>query len=110
MVLISAPQEENRHIQFDIDIKPHNEPARLFSLMHEAISSYKNWETLLAPRLILGIWFVRTHVCRVILIDARSCLKASQIYRAGKGDPALLPAQPHRQESICGAQVFLGWL
>ena len=26
--------------------------------MHETISSYENWETLLAPRLVLGLWFV----------------------------------------------------
>jgi hypothetical protein len=33
-----------------------NDPARLFRLMHKTISSHDDWETLLAPRILLGLW------------------------------------------------------
>lgn len=33
-----------------------NEPERLFTLMHEIIAEYPDYETLLAPRLVLGLW------------------------------------------------------
>ena len=36
-----------------------NNPERLFSLMQGIISSYTNWETVLAPRLVIGIWHPR---------------------------------------------------
>lgn len=44
---------------FDIDVKLQNDPDRLFSLIHKAISAHPNWETDLAPRLILGLWHPR---------------------------------------------------
>ncbi|KAH8834241.1 PLC-like phosphodiesterase [Flagelloscypha sp. PMI_526] len=47
---------ENLHAQFNVDVKPQNDPARLFRLMHNIISSYDGWETHLAPRLVLGLW------------------------------------------------------
>jgi len=50
---------ENRHAVFDIDVKVFNEPNRLFSLMHTIISSHDGWETLLAPRIVLGLWHPR---------------------------------------------------
>jgi hypothetical protein len=34
----------------------------LFSLMKAVIEQYPNWETVLAPRIILGIWHV-SHWC-----------------------------------------------
>ncbi|THH11737.1 hypothetical protein EW145_g484 [Phellinidium pouzarii] len=49
-------KEENRHVLFNVDVKIYNEPKRLFSLMHTIISSHDNWETLLAPRIVLGLW------------------------------------------------------
>ncbi|KAJ7368882.1 PLC-like phosphodiesterase [Mycena olivaceomarginata] len=47
---------ENQHANFNVDVKVQNTPARLFALMHETISSHPNWETLLAPRILLGLW------------------------------------------------------
>lgn len=44
---------------FDVDVKVFNEPTRLFSLMHTIISSHDGWETLLAPRIVLGLWHPR---------------------------------------------------
>lgn len=41
------------------DIKPQNDPERLFTLLHEIISSYADWQTQLAPRLLLGLWHPR---------------------------------------------------
>ena len=41
---------------FNIDVKPNNDPARLFTLMHDTLSSQPEWETKLAPRIILGLW------------------------------------------------------
>ncbi|KAI0053665.1 PLC-like phosphodiesterase [Auriscalpium vulgare] len=57
IALLMEPQ--NQHVKFDIDVKVYNDPARLFSLMHKVISSHPGWETLLAPRLILGLWHPR---------------------------------------------------
>ena len=43
-------------MKFNVDVKPQNDPARLFSLMHTIISSHENWQTALAPRILLGLW------------------------------------------------------
>jgi hypothetical protein len=40
-------------------MKVQNDPDRLFSLMHDAISCHPNWETAIAPRLVLGLWHPR---------------------------------------------------
>jgi len=50
---------ENQHIKFDIDVKVANDPDRLFSLMDKIVTSYPEWETMLAPRIILGLWHPR---------------------------------------------------
>ncbi|KAF5371344.1 hypothetical protein D9758_004181 [Tetrapyrgos nigripes] len=47
---------ENLHVKFNIDVKVQNDPARTFPLMHKAISAHPDWETTLAPRLVLGLW------------------------------------------------------
>jgi len=52
-------KEENQHVKFNIDVKVQNDPDRLFSLMHDVISSQPNWETTIAPRLVLGLWHPR---------------------------------------------------
>lgn len=39
-----------------VDVKVQNDPNRLFRLMHEVISAQPNWEDMLAPRIILGLW------------------------------------------------------
>lgn len=45
-----------KHVKLNLDIKPDNNPDRLFPLMRKVIESYPNFETDLAPRLILGLW------------------------------------------------------
>ena len=40
-------------------MKVQNDPPRLFNLMHGIISSYGDWETVLAPRILLGLWHPR---------------------------------------------------
>ena len=52
----NTTQPENLHVKFNVDVKVQNNPARLFSLMHDIIASYENWETRLAPRLLIGLW------------------------------------------------------
>lgn len=47
---------ECKHVKLNLDIKPDNDPERLFRLMRKVIESYPNFETDLAPRLILGLW------------------------------------------------------
>ncbi|KIY51679.1 PLC-like phosphodiesterase [Fistulina hepatica ATCC 64428] len=47
---------ENQHVKFDIDVKPQNDPPRLFTLLRDILSAIPDWETRLAPRLILGLW------------------------------------------------------
>lgn len=49
-------QPEYLHASFNIDIKPNNDPAALFTLLHKIVSSYENWEQNLAPRILLGLW------------------------------------------------------
>lgn len=43
-------------MQLNVDCKVNNDPDRLFSIMHKCISSFPDWETLLAPRILLGLW------------------------------------------------------
>ncbi|OJA19341.1 hypothetical protein AZE42_00409 [Rhizopogon vesiculosus] len=50
---------ENQHVKFNVDVKVQNDPDRLFSLMHEIISAQPDWETKLAPRILLGLWHPR---------------------------------------------------
>ncbi|XP_006456842.1 hypothetical protein AGABI2DRAFT_154321 [Agaricus bisporus var. bisporus H97] len=47
---------ENQHIKFNVDVKPHNNPERLFKLMNETIVAQPSWQTVLAPRIVLGLW------------------------------------------------------
>ena len=47
---------ENRHVKFNVDIKPNNDPERLFALMSKTVAKFPDFETALAPRLILGLW------------------------------------------------------
>jgi len=49
-------EQGNRHITFNVDVKVYNDPQRLFSLMHQTISDFPNWETDLVPRILLGLW------------------------------------------------------
>ncbi|KAH7931333.1 PLC-like phosphodiesterase [Leucogyrophana mollusca] len=50
---------ENQHVKFNVDVKVQNDPDRLFSLMHTVISQQPEWETKLAPRILLGLWHPR---------------------------------------------------
>ncbi|TFK17115.1 PLC-like phosphodiesterase [Coprinopsis marcescibilis] len=55
IALLTKP--ENQHVAFNVDVKVQNDPDRLFALMHSIISSSDpNWETTLAPRILLGLW------------------------------------------------------
>lgn len=56
---IRPVQPENRHVKFNVDVKVQNDPPRLFNLIHEVISSYDEWHTALAPRILLGLWHPR---------------------------------------------------
>lgn len=47
---------ENAQRFLNIDVKVDNDPERLFQLMHAIISSHPDYETSLAPRLVLGLW------------------------------------------------------
>ncbi|OBZ70365.1 hypothetical protein A0H81_09643 [Grifola frondosa] len=50
---------ENRHVTFNVDVKIFNDPERLFKLMHTIISAQPEWETVLAPRILLGLWHTK---------------------------------------------------
>jgi glycerophosphoryl diester phosphodiesterase len=50
---------ENQHVKFNIDVKVQNDPDRLFQLMHTIIAKQLEWETKLAPRILLGLWHPR---------------------------------------------------
>ncbi|CAO1614782.1 unnamed protein product [Parajaminaea phylloscopi] len=49
-------QPQNKHVKLNIDIKPENDPERLFSLMKDVVHSYPDFAQDLSPRLILGLW------------------------------------------------------
>ncbi|GAA5944032.1 hypothetical protein JCM3775_006818 [Rhodotorula graminis] len=49
-------QPANEHVLLNIDVKVDNDPERLFTIMKDIISSYPDFETKLAPRLLLGLW------------------------------------------------------
>jgi len=49
-------KDGNKHVKFNVDVKVGNDPERVFTLIHEIISAHPNWETELAPRIILGLW------------------------------------------------------
>lgn len=49
-------EPSNRHVTLNIDIKPNNDPERLFRIMGETVHAFPNYERDLAPRLILGLW------------------------------------------------------
>ena len=42
-------------LRIQVDVKPHNDPERLFTLTREIISAREYWQTALAPRVILGL-------------------------------------------------------
>jgi len=42
-----------------VDVKPQNDPETLFALMEKIITAQPNWETDLAPRILLGLWHPR---------------------------------------------------
>ncbi|KAF8345601.1 PLC-like phosphodiesterase [Amanita rubescens] len=50
---------ENHHVKFNVDVKVQNDPDRLFSLMNEIIAAQPDWQTALAPRILLGLWHPR---------------------------------------------------
>jgi len=50
---------ENQEVKFNVDVKVQNDPDRLFRLMHSIISAQPDWETALAPRILLGLWHPR---------------------------------------------------
>nr|GAT53224.1 predicted protein [Mycena chlorophos] len=72
-------QPENMHIKLNADIKPSNDPEKLFSAMHTSISAFPDWETKLAPRILLGLWhpkFIRA-AKRILPYCRRSCISFS---------------------------------
>ena len=54
---------EARHVHLNVDVKLDNEPEILFKLMNEQIMKFDDWETVLAPRLILGEFFLPNFSC-----------------------------------------------
>lgn len=46
----------HRHVKLNVDIKPNNDADRLFRIMREVVQKFPDYETQLAPRLILGLW------------------------------------------------------
>ncbi|KAF8323086.1 PLC-like phosphodiesterase [Clavulina sp. PMI_390] len=74
---------ENQHLEFNIDVKPNNDPTRLFTLMHEVLSSQPDWETTLAPRIILGLWHPKFIApALTILPQVQRCFIGIDIYLA----------------------------
>jgi hypothetical protein len=55
-----------------IDCKVENLPDKLFPMIKEEMFKYEHWETLLAPRIILGIWHVSR--CTSFMRRCRYCV------------------------------------
>ncbi|GAA6018874.1 hypothetical protein JCM11491_001708 [Sporobolomyces phaffii] len=47
---------ENQSVYLNIDVKVDNDPVTLFTLINELVVAYEDYETKLAPRLVLGLW------------------------------------------------------
>ncbi|BGP18907.1 hypothetical protein JCM10213_005508 [Rhodosporidiobolus nylandii] len=54
LALLMRP--ENQHVSLNIDVKVDNEPERLFTLLKGLVEEHEEWQTRLAPRLVLGLW------------------------------------------------------
>ena len=52
-------QPENQHVKLNLDVKADNDPDRLFVLMRYIISKHADYDTLLAPRILIGLWHPR---------------------------------------------------
>lgn len=52
--LIMRP--ENMHVVLNIDVKIFSDPNEIFPLMAKIIQEYPDYESVLSPRLILGLW------------------------------------------------------
>jgi phosphatidylglycerol phospholipase C len=66
-------------LRIQVDVKPHNDPERLFTLMHEIISAQEDWQTALARRVILGLWHPRFNLATIKIVPylRRSYIRAS---------------------------------
>ncbi|EAU82804.2 glycerophosphodiesterase [Coprinopsis cinerea okayama7 len=61
-------QPQNHHVSLNIDVKALNDAQHLFTLMNEIITAQPNWETLLAPRILLGLWHPKfLHYAKTLL-------------------------------------------
>ena len=47
---------ENETVYLNIDVKVDNDPVTLFTLINELVVEYDEYETKLAPRLVLDLW------------------------------------------------------
>ncbi|KAJ6496743.1 PLC-like phosphodiesterase [Mycena vitilis] len=70
---------ENLHVRLNVDVKAMNHPVTLFTLMHAAVSVHPQWETQLAPRILLGIWHPRfiQPAKEILPYCRRSCISFS---------------------------------
>ncbi|KAJ9106417.1 hypothetical protein QFC21_001563 [Naganishia friedmannii] len=55
-VLALLMRPENIHVKLNIDCKVENDPVRLFPMIKAELEKFDHWQTLLAPRIILGVW------------------------------------------------------
>ena len=83
-------------------MKPHNDPERLFTLIHEIISAQEDWQTALAPRVILGLWHPRFILATIKIVPylRRSYIGAS-ISR--------VPDPPARKDAQAAGKDILVW-
>jgi phosphatidylglycerol phospholipase C len=54
IALLTRP--ENAHVLLNLDIKLDNEPEKLFKLMRGTLERVPDYQTALAPRIVLGLW------------------------------------------------------
>ncbi|GMK56672.1 hypothetical protein CspeluHIS016_0305120 [Cutaneotrichosporon spelunceum] len=47
---------EHPRVKLNIDCKVENDPTKLFTLIKQALATVPQWETVLAPRIVLGLW------------------------------------------------------
>lgn len=50
---------ENLNVKFNVDVKVQNDPEHLFKLLSKTITTQPEWQTKLAPRILLGLWHPR---------------------------------------------------
>ncbi|EIW85921.1 PLC-like phosphodiesterase [Coniophora puteana RWD-64-598 SS2] len=117
-------QPENRHVKLNVDVKIWADPERVFSLMHDTLASQlPDWETELAPRIILGLWHpkflpyakkylpscARLHIGASTSIARKYFWDEVDVFSINYGVLATVQGRAFRRDCLAAGKSFLVW-